>query len=79
MSLEAGGWEISKKNVSLDMGISIVTGVWLIDEDELFKYPLDEFIPKRSYGVVVRRGKFLSPQTQAFIDMIDPAFFTDRP
>lgn len=79
VSLEAGGWEIIKKYVSLDMGVSIVTGVCLSDEDELFQYPLDEFIPKRSYGVVVRRGKFLSPQTQAFIDMIDPAFFTDRP
>ncbi|MEJ2213327.1 MAG: LysR family transcriptional regulator [Gammaproteobacteria bacterium] len=78
VSLEAGGWEIIKKYVSLDMGISIVTGVCLSNDDNLFQYPLDEFIPKRSYGVVVRRGKFLSPQTQAFIDMIDPAFFSDR-
>ncbi|MGD2117415.1 MAG: LysR family transcriptional regulator [Chromatiales bacterium] len=78
VSLEAGGWEIIKKYVAMDMGISIVTGVCLGDEDDLFQYPLDEFIPKRSYGVVVRRGKFLSPQTQAFIDMIDPAFFSDR-
>ena len=78
VSLEAGGWEIIKKYVSLDMGISIVTGVCLSDKDDLFQYPLDEFIPKRSYGVVVRRGKFLSPQTQAFIDMIDPMFFSDR-
>ena len=78
VSLEAGGWEIIKKYVSLDMGISIVTGVCLSNDDHLFQYPLDEFIPKRSYGVVVRRGKFLSPQTQAFIDMIDPAFFSDR-
>jgi len=26
--------------------------------------------------VVVRRGKFLSPQARAFIDMIDPEFFS---
>lgn len=77
VSLEAGGWEIIKKYVSLDMGVSIVTGVCLTDNDNLATYPLDEYIPKRSYGVVVRRGKFLSPQGQAFIDMIDPEFFTE--
>ena len=78
VSLEAGGWEIIKKYVALDMGISIVTGVCLTDHDELWTYPLDEFMPKRSYGVVLRRGKFLSPQGQAFIDMIDPDFFTKQ-
>ena len=78
VSLEAGGWEIIKKYVALDMGISIVTAVCLTehDKDNLAIRPLDEYLPKRSYGVVVRRGKFISPQGQAFIDMIDPDFFT---
>ncbi len=76
VSLEAGGWEIIKKYVALDMGISIVSGVCLTDEEPLATRPLDAYIPKRSYGVVVRRGKFLSPQSKAFIDMIDPVFFT---
>jgi len=80
VSLEAGGWEIIKKYVGLDMGVSIVSSVCLTEEDdELFTYPLDEYMPKRSYGVVVRRGKFLSPQSQAFIDMIDQEFFTEYP
>jgi DNA-binding transcriptional LysR family regulator len=78
VSLEAGGWEIIKKYVALDMGISIVTGVCLTDNDDLFQYPLDTYIPRRSYGVVVRRGKFISPQGLAFIDTIDPEFFRDR-
>lgn len=77
VSLEAGGWEIIKKYVALGMGISIVTGVCLTGEEALVAIPMDAYIPKRSYGVVVRRGKFLSPQTQAFIDMIDPAFFKE--
>ncbi len=76
VSLEAGGWEIIKKYVALDMGISIVTGVCLTGDEALALYPLDTYIPKRSYGVVVRRGKFFSPQARAFIDMIDPVFFT---
>ncbi len=75
VSLEAGGWEIIKKYVELGMGISIVTSVCLTGEEKLATKPMDAFIPKRSYGVVVRRGKFLSPQAKAFIDMIDPDFF----
>lgn len=75
VSLEAGGWEIIKKYVALEMGISIVTGVCLTGDEELAMRPLDAYIPKRSYGVVVRRGKFLNPQTKAFIDMADPLFF----
>ena len=78
VSLEAGGWEIIKKYVALDMGISIVTGVCLTDDDDLYQYPMDEYMPRRSYGIVVRRGKFISPQGQAFIDTIDPEFFRDR-
>lgn len=76
VSLEAGGWEIIKKYVALEMGISIVSGVCLSGGEALAMRPLDAYIPKRSYGVVVRRGKFLNPQTKAFIDMADPVFFT---
>ena len=76
VSLEAGGWEIIKKYVALEMGISIVSGVCLTGDEVLATHQLDAYIPKRSYGVVVRRGKFLSPQTKAFIDMADPVFFT---
>ena len=79
VSLEAGGWEIIKKYVGLDMGVSIVSSLCLTDDDNLFNYPLDDYMPKRSYGVVVRRGKFLSPQSQAFIDMIDQEFFSEYP
>ncbi|MCP4074720.1 MAG: LysR family transcriptional regulator [Gammaproteobacteria bacterium] len=74
VSMEAGGWEIIKKYVALGLGVSIVTDVCLTGEEQLARKNLDAFIPKRSYGVVIRRGKFLSPQAQAFIDMIDPAF-----
>jgi len=76
VSLEAGGWEIIKKYVEMDMGVSIVSGLCITDNENLVTRSLDKFIPKRSYGVVVRRGKFLSPQSQAFIDMMDPDFFT---
>ncbi len=31
----------------------------------------------RSYGIVMRRGKFLSPQAKRFIDRVNPQFFNE--
>ncbi len=75
VSLEAGGWEVIKKYVEMDLGISIVTDVCLGENDRLAKMPLGHYFPKRSYGVVMRKGKFLSPQAKRFIEMMDPGFF----
>ncbi len=68
ISLEAGGWEVIKKYVELGMGISIVTDICLNDDDKLSKVPLSKYFPKRSYGVVMRRGKFISPQARRFLE-----------
>ena len=74
VSLEAGGWEVIKKYVELGMGISIVTDVCLAGDDNLACIPLARFFPKRSYGIVLRRGKFLSPQAKSFLNVVDDAF-----
>ena len=76
VSLEAGGWEIIKKYVELGMGVSIVTDVCLTGDENLIRKPLDEYFPKRSYGLVLRKGKFLSPQARRFIEVMDPNFFS---
>ena len=36
--------------------------------------PLDEYFPKRSYGIVQRRGKFLSPQAKRFLEIMQEVF-----
>lgn len=61
VALEAGGWEVIKKYVELGLGISIVTDVCLNGAEQLARRSLREYFPDRSYGTVVRRGKFLSP------------------
>jgi DNA-binding transcriptional LysR family regulator len=71
VALEAGGWEVIKKYVELGLGISIVTDVCLTGSEQLAVIPLDKYFPQRSYGVVLRRGRFLSPQAQRFIDMVN--------
>jgi DNA-binding transcriptional LysR family regulator len=72
VTLEAGGWEVIKKYVELGMGISIVTNICLTGIEKLAVIPLDEYFPKRSYGVVVRRGKFISPQARRFLEIMEP-------
>lgn len=76
VTLEAGGWEVVKKYVELGLGVSIVTSICLTGEERLAALPLDRYFPKRTYGVVLRRGKFLTPQARLFIEMMDPNFFT---
>lgn len=77
VSLEAGGWEIIKKYVELGMGVSIVTDVCLTGDEKVVRKPLDAYFPKRSYGLVLRKGKFLSPQARRFIEIMDPDFFRE--
>jgi len=73
--LEAGGWEIIKRYVALGMGVSIVTSICLTGEEKLAAIPLTKYFPRRSYGVVLRRNKQLSPQARRFVQILDPDFF----
>lgn len=76
VTLEAGGWEVVKKYVELGLGVSIVTSICLTGNERLAAIPLDRYFPKRSYGAVLRRGKFLTPQARLFIELMDPDFFS---
>lgn len=76
--LEAGGWEVIKRYVEIGTGISIVTSICLRGFENLTAKPIDEYFPNRSYGVVVRRGKFLSAQAKQFLEMMDGNFFAKQ-
>lgn len=78
VKLEAGGWEVIKRYVELDLGISIVSGLCVTGRERLSVTPLGKYFPKRTYGVVMRRGKFLSPAAKRFIRLLDPAFFASH-
>lgn len=77
VTLEVGGWEVIKRYVSLGMGISIVTSICLTeaDRERLVARDMSQFFPRRSYGVVMRRGAYLSPQAERFIDLMSPELF----
>lgn len=74
VTLEAGGWEVIKKYVELGMGISIVTDVCLTGKENLARIPLNDYFPERSYGIVTRKGKYLSPQAKRFIDILETVY-----
>jgi DNA-binding transcriptional LysR family regulator len=77
VALEVGGWEVIKQYVAMGLGISIVTAICLTDADRsrLSARSLAAYFPSRSYGVVVRKGKYLSPQARAFTELIQPDLF----
>ena len=76
VTLEAGGWEVIKEYVKIGLGISIVTDVCLTDRDreELTVIPLEKYFPKRSYGIVTRKGKFLSTPAERFIELMNECY-----
>jgi DNA-binding transcriptional LysR family regulator len=77
VAIEVGGWEVIKQYVAMGLGISIVTGICINESDRarLAVRNMRRYFPQRSYGVVVRKGKYLSPQARAFIDLIKPDMF----
>jgi DNA-binding transcriptional LysR family regulator len=70
VTLEAGGWEVIKKYVELGMGISIVTDICLTGKEKLVSIPLADYFPQRGYGLVLRKGKFMSPQANRFVEIL---------
>ena len=77
VAIEVGGWEVIKQYVAMGLGISIVTGICLTDEDKnrLAVHNMRRYFPQRSYGVVIRKGKYLSAHARAFIDLVKPGLF----
>ena len=73
VKMEAGGWEVIKKYVELGMGISIVTSICLTGKEKLVTIPVSRYFPRRTYGLVMRKGKFLSPQADRFVAIMREA------
>ncbi len=74
VTLEAGGWEVIKKYVELGMGISIVTDICLTGKEKLVRIPLNQYFPQRGYGLVLRKGRFLSPQARRFVEILNEVY-----
>lgn len=80
VAIEVGGWDVIKEYVAMGLGISIVTGICITDADRqrLAVRNMRSYFPQRSYGVVMRKGKFLTKEARAFVDLIRPGLLTHR-
>ena len=72
VKLEVGGYDVIKRYVELGLGISIVISHCLSENENLWKFSVSRWFSKRSYGVVLRKGKRLSPQAQRFVATLAP-------
>jgi len=61
------------------MGISIVTSICITeaDRDQLITRDVSQWFPKRTYGVVMRKGAYLTPQARRFIELMSPELFPE--
>lgn len=70
VKLEVGGYDVIKRYVELGLGISIVMSHCLSGADHLHTVPMRRYFPSRTYGVVLRKGKPLSPAAAGFVEML---------
>ncbi len=77
--LEVGGWEVIKRYVEADFGLSIVTSICLREEDRLEARNMSRYFPKRTYGVVSRRGRHLPMPARAFLRSVQDVAITESP
>ncbi len=70
VAMEVGGWEGIKKYVALGLGISIIIAIGLTGEEQLEVIPAAQFFPRRTYGVVLPKGRILSPQARRFVSVL---------
>ena len=70
VKLEVGGYDVIKRYVELGLGISIVMSHCLTGADHLHTVSLRRYFPTRTYGVVLRKGKVLSPAAARFVETL---------
>jgi DNA-binding transcriptional LysR family regulator len=68
--IEVGGLALVKRFVEADLGISIVSSICLEKKDRLATFVLTDYFSPRIYGLILRRGRFMSPQTKALMNLL---------
>ena len=70
VTMEVGGWEAIKKYVEVGLGISIIIRIGITGLEKLEVISAAEFFPGRTYGVVLRQGRILTPQARRFVNLL---------
>jgi DNA-binding transcriptional LysR family regulator len=64
VAMEVGGWDVIKKYVEMGMGISVTMSICITGVERLEVIPVKRFFPQKTYGLVLLKGKMLSPQAR---------------
>ena len=73
-AIETGGWGVIKRYVERGLGISVVPGIAVREDDPLSVIPLGEYFPRYSFGVFTHRGEYLTPPARALLRLMIPSF-----
>ena len=74
VAIEVGRWGVIKRYVETGLGIAIVPSLCLSENDALSTIPIEDYLPPQSYGVVTRRGKFLTRATKRLVQLMVPDY-----
>ncbi len=69
VKLEIGGYDVIKTYVRLGLGVSIVMSHCLRKDDQLHTASLKRWFPKRTYGLVLWKGRTLSRTAKNFVEL----------
>ena len=70
VKVEVSALDLVKRFVESGIGISIVTRLCIEDTDRLAVKDLSRYFPSREYGLLQRKGRFISPQVKSFIHLL---------
>ena len=74
VAIEVRGWEVIKEYVAAGLGVAVVPGHCILDDDPLAAIPFAGDAPALSYGVFVAPDRPLSPPAERFIAMMASEF-----
>ena len=77
--LEVNGWLAIKRYVEAGLGIAVVPDLCLRENDRVWRYPVGQYYPMRTYGLLTRRDGIVSLAARRFMEIADPSLADGSP
>lgn len=68
--IEASSSEVTKRFVAAGLGVAILSEACVVTDALVNVRPFEQYFPERAYGLIERRGKFLTPQATKFRETV---------
>ena len=67
----ADGWNTIKRHVEVGLGIAVIPTICLTDKDRVSTIPLTRYFESRTFGLLTRIDKPLTPAAKQFVELIE--------